>query len=379
MRALIIAIAGAGGDLPPLMAVAGGLKQRGHEVRFLGDRPVADAVAALGAECTLLSSDLSLGAILGQFARSSQGLTVQQQGERFRDELADWSLRVAEVATGVMQTSRRPDLILTSRFGIGAAALATGPTPLVMVNSTFYVGPDPPRPRAADFSSRALPLFDYLVPMEERAGLVLHATDRVFDFDNDQLPPTHRYVGPLIWEPDSAAAPDYLQTSSDTWILATISSQIQDDVPLARAVLDAVSSRSVRLLMTTGGSHAKAEFDPIPENARVEDYVSHRAALQRSHVLLSHAGHGSVMKALWYGVPMVLIPWGRDQPGVAARAERLGVARVVPRDQLTAETVGSALDAVLENPTFGEAARSHAARLRQQDPVAVACAAIEAL
>jgi len=85
------------------------------------------------------------------------------------------------------------------------------------------------------------------------------------------------------------------------------------------------------------------------------------------------------MKALWYGVPMVLIPWGRDQPGVAARAERLGVARVVPRDQLTAETVGSALDAVLENPTFGEAARSHAARLRQQDPVAVACAAIEAL
>src|SRR5437588_8574112 len=378
MRALIIAIAGAGGDLPPLMAVAGGLKQRGHEVRFLGDRPVADAVAALGAECTLLSSDLSLGAILGQFARSSQGLTVQQQGERFRDELADWSLRVAEVATGLMQNSR-PDLILTSLFGIGAAALAAGPTPLVMVNSTFYVGPNPPRPRAADFSARALPLFDYLVPMEERAGLVLHATDQVFDFGNDRLPPTHRYVGPLIWEPDSAAAPDYLQTSSDTWILATISSQIQDDVPLARAVLDAVSSRSVRLLMTTGGSHAKAEFDPIPENARVEDYVSHRAALQRSHVLLSHAGHGSVMKALWYGVPMVLIPWGRDQPGVAARAERLGVARVVPRDQLTGETVGSALDAVLENPTLGEAARSQAARLRQQDPVAVACAAMEAL
>jgi len=363
--------------LQPLIAVADGLHKRGHAVRFLGDRSVAAAVASLGNECTLLPDDLSLGAILGQFARGSQGLTMEEQGQRFRHDVAAWSEHVAEQTTSRMQ-AEPPDLIVTSLFGIGPATLAAGKTPVVMVNSTFYVGPNPPRPLAADFSARALPLFNYFLPAIDRATLVLHATDRVFDFDNDRLPPNHRYVGPLIWEPDTAV-PDYLQSSGDPWILATISSQLQDDIPLARAVLDAAASRRVRLLLTTGGSHASMELDPVPDNARVEGYVSHSGALQRSRVLISHAGHGSVMKALWYGVPMVVVPWGRDQPGVAARAERLGVAHVVPRTDLTVETVGSAIDAVLANPAFRESARTHFARLQGQDPVAIACDAIDAL
>jgi len=58
------------------------------------------------------------------------------------------------------------------------------------------------------------------------------------------------------------------------------------------------------------------------------------------------------MKALWYGVPMVLVPWGRDQPGVAARAEQLGVARVVARDQLTDTRLSEAITHVLEDPHY---------------------------
>jgi UDP:flavonoid glycosyltransferase YjiC (YdhE family) len=48
-----------------------------------------------------------------------------------------------------------------------------------------------------------------------------------------------------------------------------------------------------------------------------------------------------VTKALGYGVPMVLVPWGRDQPGVAARAAALGAARIAGRMQ-GQDTVASA-------------------------------------
>jgi UDP:flavonoid glycosyltransferase YjiC (YdhE family) len=50
-----------------------------------------------------------------------------------------------------------------------------------------------------------------------------------------------------------------------------------------------------------------------------------------------------VMKALCYGVPMV-VPWARDQPGVAARAAALGTAEVVPRHDLTEGLLESAID-----------------------------------
>ena len=73
------------------------------------------------------------------------------------------------------------------------------------------------------------------------------------------------------------------------------------------------------------------EISDIPANAHLEQTVPHSAVLQRGQLLVSHAGHGSVMKALWHGRPTVLMPWGREQPGVAARAQALGVAEVVQR------------------------------------------------
>jgi UDP:flavonoid glycosyltransferase YjiC (YdhE family) len=74
--------------------------------------------------------------------------------------------------------------------------------------------------------------------------------------------------------------------------------------------------------------------------------------LQRSRLLLSHAGHGPVTKALWHGVPMVLVPWGRDQPGVAARAEDLGVARAIARDELSESSLTEALKEVMADSRY---------------------------
>ena len=85
------------------------------------------------------------------------------------------------------------------------------------------------------------------------------------------------------------------------------------------------------------------------------------------------------MKALWYGCPMVLVPWGRDQPGVAARAEALGVAEIVHPDMVASDTIRGAVSRVLGDAGIKERADRHAARLRSTDPPAVAAALIEDL
>jgi UDP:flavonoid glycosyltransferase YjiC (YdhE family) len=85
------------------------------------------------------------------------------------------------------------------------------------------------------------------------------------------------------------------------------------------------------------------------------------------------------MKALWQGKPMVLVPWGRDQPGVAARAEALGVAEVVPCAQVSAETIGAAVKRVMGSEEMLRNAALHSARLRATDPPATAAAHLESL
>ena len=85
------------------------------------------------------------------------------------------------------------------------------------------------------------------------------------------------------------------------------------------------------------------------------------------------------MRALWHGVPMILVPWGRDQRGVADRAERLGTAVVISRDQLTAERLEGAARHLLDDPTIRARVGAISQRMKTDDPVARACAMIEAV
>jgi zeaxanthin glucosyltransferase len=135
----------------------------------------------------------------------------------------------------------------------------------------------------------------------------------------------------------------------------------------------------VRVLLTVGPGHDPGELGSVPANATVEQTVSHTGVLQRAAMLVSHAGHGSVMKALCYGRPMVLIPWGRDQPGVAARAAAVGVAQVVARNDASAETLSAAVDVVLADERMRNNAERHAQRLRATDPPQAAANFLEEL
>lgn len=162
-------------------------------------------------------------------------------------------------------------------------------------------------------------------------------------------------------------------------MLVTISSQLQDDVPLAQAALRALADKPVRVLVTVGLDHKTEEITDIPPNAHVEHIVPHSALLERARLLVSHGGHGSVMKALWHGRPMVLVPWGRDQPGVAARARALGVAEVVPRGENVEAALADAIERTLADSDMQTAALAQSDRLRRTDPPRIAASLLESL
>ncbi|MFN2641339.1 MAG: glycosyltransferase, partial [Actinomycetota bacterium] len=125
--------------------------------------------------------------------------------------------------------------------------------------------------------------------------------------------------------------------------------------------------------------HDPSELSAVPSNARVEQTVPHSAVLENAAFIVGHAGHGSVMKALWYGRPMVLVPWGRDQPGVADRAAALGVAEVVARDNATEEALSAAVGRMLGNDEMLRIAFAQSERLRATDPPAAAASLLEAV
>lgn len=381
MSVMIVATAGAGGDLQPLIAASLALRARGHDLFFLGDASVGRALLPLGVDVKVLPSHLDLGPRLSAVAREAMtaaGGDPAAAGPLLQKGLEAWAHDVAAPVKDAI-AEQQPDAIVTSLFGVEVLDIVAPSQPWAVINSTFYVGPQLQRPAELDFGARAISLLMRYAALLESADLILHATDQVFDFDFKDLPAGHHYAGPLgIWEPPSEI-PNFLGEAGEPWVLVTISSQLQDDVPLAEAALGALAQHPVRALLTMGPDHEPSELSAVPANARVEQEVPHSAVLGNGAFLISHAGHGSVMKALWYGRPMVLVPWGRDQPGVADRAAALGVAEVVPRNDATEETLSAAVGRVLRNDEMLRISSEHSERLRATDPQAVAASLLETL
>ena len=117
----------------------------------------------------------------------------------------------------------------------------------------------------------------------------------------------------------------------------------------------------------------------LPADAVVTGFVPHTPVLQRSALSINQAGHGIVSKCLRYGVPMVLTPWDADQPGVAARAEALGVARIVPKSDVSPESVSRAVDEVLDNLRYRKRSEEVAETLARRAPEDVATSLVESL
>ena len=83
--------------------------------------------------------------------------------------------------------------------------------------------------------------------------------------------------------------------------------------------------------------------DPI-----VVRYAPQLEIVKRASAVITHAGLNTVLESLAEGVPLVAIPLGNDQPGVAARVAAKGAGIVVPRKKLNADRLRHAVKAVLE-------------------------------
>ena len=377
---LVILTSRGGGDRPPAVALACGLRDRGHRVAVLCDVDSVGFIASTS--LPTITFPEALHKKRGFITR-----WIMRLEESGGEPDGDWPNPLVEWAKPLMPSSLRaisefkPDLMVGSLFCIGLAQQlsAHSGTPWCFLNPSFYFGDYATSDWEADFYGPFLPrcLRDCFVPLIRQADVVLHATDPVFDFQPTHLPENHHYVGFLLWEPHMEIA-EFLKEPGSSWALITLSSVAQkDEVVLARSALEALSDRPVRTLLTQPDEDIQHELGAIPDNATVAGFVPHTPVLKKSSIVISHAGHGIVSKSQRYGVPMVLLPWDRDQPGVAARAERLGVAQVVPRAYANPEAVERAVNAVFDDPRYREAAALHSERLEAIDSVAIACNVLE--
>ncbi len=400
-----------GGNVLTVLEAARRLHARGHRVRVMADAVAEAEVARTGAEF-----------------RPWHAAPSRSDRNPASDIVRDWEveddlgafLRLRDrimcgpalgYATDTLEALDEcpADLILTHDmlFGVMAASEAAA-VPLAVLSSNLGMFPIPGRPppgfgllRADDDAERArhaeladefrnlldeglaalnaarealwLPPLVHVLDQFGVARRVLLATSPDFDFVPDALPPRVRYLGPLFTKPPWANKPVASPTgergpAAPPLVLVAFSSTFQNQLDVIRNAALALAGLPVQGVVTLGPALAGSDVE-TPTNVRLLGSVSHDELMARAVVVITHAGHGTVMRALSHGVPMLCLPMGRDQHDNAARVAARGAGLVLDR-WASADAIREAVVRLLGDAGF----RAAAWRLRDSIATAAGCA-----
>jgi UDP:flavonoid glycosyltransferase YjiC (YdhE family) len=329
------------GNLPPERSLVRGLIARGHGVRALAHDSVRDQLEAEGVECLPLRGVRSYD--------SKQPMSREEEMPFVVEHI--WYAKAFGTELLASVERLRPDLLLVdvSLAHALVAAQRTGlPTAVLshMPYATF--GPFGPLlesrlGQANDFAAELeIAPFRSHLALIEAASLVLVCSYRTFDAI-ETTAPNVVHVGPLrsgrggrTWRRRLPGRP---------LVLVGLSTSHQDQAALLQRLCDVLGKLDVEALVTTGPA-----IDPgllrAAENTTVQRFVSHDDVLPSADLLVTHAGHGTVMAGATHGVPMLCVPMGRDQPINAARVAQLGIGSVVAPEAPASEIEG-AMTAIL--------------------------------
>ena len=113
-----------------------------------------------------------------------------------------------------------------------------------------------------------------------------------------------------------------------------------------RACFDALGQEDVDVIMSSSLSFDK---ESVPSNFHICSWVPQVQVLELADVFVTHGGMNSVSESLAAGVPMVVIPYGSDQPVNGQRVEKLGVGRVLEMKNVRRKTLKSAVLSTLSD------------------------------
>jgi MGT family glycosyltransferase len=145
-----------------------------------------------------------------------------------------------------------------------------------------------------------------------------------------------------------------------------------------KTVLQATGKLSeIQVVLSVGKNVKLDDLGNIPSNVIVVRTAPQIELLKRAALCITHAGLNTALESLGQGVPMVAIPIGYDQPGVAARIAHHGVGEFLEIKDLTVERLQHLIQKVLDNPSYRDKARWFQKVIAQTCGLDVAADAIE--
>jgi MGT family glycosyltransferase len=163
--------------------------------------------------------------------------------------------------------------------------------------------------------------------------------------------PAHVHVvGPLMWEPpcDAVQAPPGI----DPLVLIAPSTAQDPTHRLLRAALAGLSGEPVRVLATSNRRPLPGPAR-VPANTRLVEWLSYAQTMGACDLVVCHAGHGTLVRALASSCRVLAVPHVGDMAENAARLDWAGAGVRLPWRLLSPRTLRLAVRRALREDQLG--------------------------
>jgi MGT family glycosyltransferase len=187
---------------------------------------------------------------------------------------------------------------------------------------------------------------------------VVTQTPKEFDFPGIPWPAKFHYAGPFHDDEGRGPVPfPWEQLAGKPLIYASLGTLVNGLEDAYKHILKAVEPlEDVQVVLSVGKNISPENLGRIPSNTIVVRSAPQIELLKRATLCITHAGLNTVLESLANGVPMVAIPIGYDQPGIAARITHHGTGEFIELDELTTKRLRGLIEKVLQDPSYRERA-----------------------
>lgn len=372
MRILFVAEAVTLAQVVRLAVLARGLDPARYDVHFASaafDELVFRDLAVRRWPLTSLSPDTVARAVargsriygartLARYLEDDQRVLAEVRPDLIVGDLR-WSLAVAAPKAGI------PYAALINAYWSPYAVRDGFPLPdhpIVKLLGVKLAERHFPRAMPAVFSHFARPLND----LRRRHGLapigslpdVLTYGDHTLYPDVPELvptsgaPPSHVYLGPVLWSPDVPLPPWWSKLDPQrptAYVTLGSSGRAQ----ALSSVLEGLAAEGIQILLSTAGRPAPAS---LPPHTHVAPYLPGDVAARRAEFVVSNGGSTTGYQALAEGRPVLGVPFNLDQYLAMTAVARAGAGILVRGGSARAQPIAAAARRLLEDPTFAQSA-----------------------
>jgi UDP:flavonoid glycosyltransferase YjiC (YdhE family) len=390
------------GHLNPMTALARSLEMRGHEVILFGIADTEARVRAAGIKFYRIGADEyplgSLGKLDQRMARlkgvAALRFTLQRVRNSARMVLRDGPQAVraagieallvdeADFAGNVadylglpwISIALLPPLTHDDRFPPFWFGWAAGQDPLRRLRNRLAIRlllrMASPLIRDVSEQRRAWGLKPHLNPEEALSPLAqITQLPEAFEFPiRGKKPVGLHYTRPFVHAQQRPAIEfPWERLDGRSLIYASLGTFQNGSEAIFRTIADACAGLDAQLLISLGGRLDQAKLGNLAGAPLVVSFAPQLEILKQAAVVITHAGINTVLESLSEGVPLVAVPLGNDQPGVAARLKARGAGVVVSRHRLNPARLRKAVTLVLQDRQYREAAQGLQRAIRQMD------------